>query len=374
MQAKIVDLVQALERIAPARHAASWDNVGLLLGDADRPLASLLLTIDLTRAVVAEAIAAGVDAVVAYHPPIFRPRKTVTAGDPQGRVLLEAAAARIAILSPHTALDAAPGGLADWLVSGLGDGVRLPIEAASDLPPGESVKIATMVPEAAVDAVRNGLAQAGAGRIGEYESCSFELRGQGTFLGGDASNPAFGRRGVLERTDEVHLEMVCDRAVLAAALAALRKAHPYEEPPIEIHPLEARPRLDAGAGRVLRLARPARLGDLVERIKRHLGVPQVRVAAPAGLDAPVHAIGACPGAGGDLLGAAVAAGADLFLTGEMRHHDVLAAAEGGCALVLAGHTNTERPFLPELAARLRSALDGIAVAISGTDRWPLRLL
>ncbi len=373
MQATVADLVRAMEAIAPLRHAASWDNVGLLLGDAERPLRSVLLAIDLTAAVAAEARATNAGAVVAYHPPIFRPRKSLTAADPQGRVLLALAEAGIAVHSPHTALDAAPGGLADWLVAGLGEGTTAPIEPASDLPAGEAVKIVTMVPEDSLEALREAMARAGAGRIGEYDLCSFELRGEGTFRGSDASNPAVGRRGLLERVPEVRLEMVCGRDSLAAALSALRGAHPYEEPPIEVHGLEARPRVDAGVGRVLHLARPARLGDVVERMKRRLGVERVLLAAPRGLDAEVRAIGACPGAGGELFGAARAMGADLYLTGEMRHHDVLAASEAGCALVLAGHTNTERPFLPELAARLRTTLDGVAVSVSESDRWPLRV-
>jgi putative NIF3 family GTP cyclohydrolase 1 type 2 len=172
---------------------------------------------------------------------------------------------------------------------------------------------------------------------------------------------------------EVRLEMPCGRDALPAALAALRRTHPYEEPPIEVHALDPRPSSDAGAGRVRRLAAPARLGEVVGRVKRRLGVEQVLVAAPLGLDAEVRSIGACPGAGAELLPAARAMGADVYLTGEMRHHDVLAASESGCAVVLAGHTNTERPFLPELAVRLRSALDGVAVEVSAADRWPLRV-
>jgi len=373
MQPTVADLVRAMEAIAPLRHAASWDNVGLLLGDADRPLRSVLLAIDLTAAVAAEARATGAGAVVAYHPPIFRPRKSLTTADPQGRALLSLASAGVAVHSPHTALDAAPGGLADWLVDGLGAGTTAPIEPAAERPAEEAVKIVTMVPEEAAAAVRESMAAVGAGRIGEYDLCSFEIRGEGTFRGSDASRPAIGRRGVLERVAEVRLEMPCGRDALPAALAALRRTHPYEEPPIEVHGLDPRPSTDAGAGRVRRLGAPARLGEVVERVKRRLGVEQVLVAAPHGLDAEVRSIGACPGAGGELLAAARAMGADLYLTGEMRHHDVLAASESGCAVVLAGHTNTERPFLPELAARLRSALDGVSVEVSAADRWPLRV-
>lgn len=371
MGATIADLARALDGIAPARLAAEWDNVGLLLGARDWPVAGALLAIDLTQAVLDEAVGSGAGAIVAYHPPIFRPLRDLTADTPEGAVLLAAAAHRIAILSPHTALDAAAGGLGDWLAAGLGAGSAEPLEPALERPDGEAVKIVTMAPPSAIEALRGALAAAGAGRIGAYEECSFELRGEGTFLGGEASNPVVGRRGALERVGETRLEMVCSRAALAAALRALRAAHPYEEPPVEVHPLDPRPRVDAGQGRLLALDTPVSLSELVARAKARLGTPRLRVAAPRGMDAVVRRVGLCPGAGGELLAAARRAGCDAFLTGEMRHHDVLAAANSGCAILLAGHTNTERPFLPELAARLGAALAGVRFAVSVADRWPL---
>jgi dinuclear metal center YbgI/SA1388 family protein len=363
-----------MEAIAPTRHAASWDNVGLVLGGREWPLRSLLLTIDATHAVLDEAEACGASAIVAYHPPLFAPQRSLTDATPAGRIALRAAAAKIALHSPHTALDAAPGGLCDWLAEAFGGGRVAPLEPASDLPASEETKLVTMCPAEAVDAVRAALGAAGAGRIGNYDECSFELRGQGTFLGNESANPAVGASGVLERVEEVRLEMVCPRSSLAAAIAALRAAHPYEEPPIEIYPLDARPRGDAGQGREIALAAPIALSAAVAMVKERLGVPGLRVAAPAGLDARVTRVALCPGAGGEMLAGSLARGCDLFFTGEMRHHDVLAASERGCAVILAGHTNTERPYLPVLAQRLGAALEGVAVAISSADRWPLAVV
>lgn len=371
MPRSVADLAEALEGLAPRRLAAEWDNVGLLLGARDWPLGPVLLAIDLTRAVLDEALAAGATAIVAYHPPIFGARREFTADTPGGRVLLDAAAARIALISPHTALDAAPGGLADWLAEGLGEGARQPLEPAAELPSGEAVKIVTMAPPEAVEAIRGALSETGAGRIGDYEQCSFELRGEGTFRGGEATNPAVGRRGALERVAEVRLEMVCSRASLGRALHALRQAHPYEEPPVEVHPLEARPSGEAGQGRLVDLATPVSLSELVARVKARLGTARLRVAAPRGMDERVRRVGLCPGAGGELFEPARRAGCEVYFTGEMRHHEVLAASSAGCAVLLAGHTNTERPFLPVLAERLSSKLDGVAVAVSRADRWPL---
>jgi dinuclear metal center YbgI/SA1388 family protein len=376
MAATVLDLARAMEAIAPLRHAAEWDNVGLLLGSTAWPLDALLLTTDLTSEVLDEAVAidAAGRAIVAYHPAIFRPQARLTDESPTGRIALRCARAGIALYSPHTALDAAPGGLGDWLAQAFPNAQVAPLEPAADLPASEATKLVTFCPVEAVDGLREGLARAGAGRIGNYELCSFELRGQGTFLGNEDSQPAIGRRGALERVDEVRLEMVCARRDLAAAIAALRAAHPYEEPPIEVHGLEPRPRRDAGAGRRIELGEPLALAGVAALLKRRLGIDRVRIAAPAGGARPVRVIGLCPGAGGELLEPALAAGCDLFFTGEMRHHDVLAARERGCAIVLAGHTETERPYLPVLADCLRERLGGVRVTVATRDRAVLELV
>jgi dinuclear metal center YbgI/SA1388 family protein len=335
-------LVAAMGRIAPLHLAAAWDNVGLLIGSEEWEAERILLTTDLTAAVLDEAQQRGCEAIVAYHPPIFAPLKRLTDAPP-GRIALGAAAARIAVYSPHTALDAAPGGLCDWLAQGLGAGRVIALEPALELPETEQAKLVTFCPRDSVAAIRDALARAGCGRIGDYEQCSFELHGHGTFYGGETTNPAVGQSGTLERVEEARFEMVCSRRALPAALRALRQAHPYEEPPIEIHALLERPRADAGQGRVVELDAAIDLATAVRRTKDLLGLDQLRVAAAAPAPRPIRAIGLCPGAGGELVPPAIAAGCTLFVTGEMRHHDVLAACERGCAVLLAGHTNTERP-------------------------------
>ncbi len=372
----VASLVEAMERIAPPTLAAPWDNVGLLIGARTWPLAGVVLTNDSTQAVLEEARSAGATAVVSYHPPIFAAQKSLTDATPTGRLALAAAAAGIAVYSPHTALDAAPGGLGDWLAQAFGEARITPLQPAALLPVGEQTKLVTFCPAEAVAPLREALSRAGCGRIGDYEQCSFELRGQGTFLGGESTHPAIGERGVLERVDEVRLEMACSRAHLGDAVAALRAAHPYEEPPIEIHRLEARPSREAGQGRRVALAAPVDLPSVLAAIKRRIGVEQLRVApaaAAAAAGGRVSCIGLCPGSGGELLEAAIASGCDVFFTGEMRHHDVLAARERGCTVVLAGHTNTERPYLPVLAERLRGLLPGCAVEVSREDRWPIEI-
>jgi dinuclear metal center YbgI/SA1388 family protein len=370
------DFIAAIETFAPPSYAAEWDNVGLLAGSRDAPARRAMLTIDLTPAVLREAIDAEADFIMSYHPPIFSAIKSVTDSDPQGRVVFDAIRAGVSIYSPHTALDAAPGGVNDWLCEGLGHGDLRALEPFAHVPGTEQTKIITYCPAEAVGPIRNGLASAGAGRIGGYQLCSFEIPGTGTFLGGEGTNPAIGKRGELNRVNEIRLEMVCPTAALALAVTALRQFHPYEEPPFEIIRFEKRPRRNVGQGRRLVLDQAASLRTLVERFKDHLGMKQVHVAAAgeSGLQAKITHIGVCAGAGGSLLSSAMSQDCRLFVTGEMRHHDALHAVANGCSVMLAGHTNTERPYLKTLAKRLREALPEADVLVSKRDSDPLRAM
>jgi dinuclear metal center YbgI/SA1388 family protein len=380
----IAELTSVMESIAPRSYAAEWDNVGLLIGAPDWPAAKIVLTIDLTDAVLAEAIDAGMNAIVAYHPPIFQPLRALSEATAASRIALRAARAGIAVYSPHTALDAAPGGVNDWLAAGLGEGDVRALDPVGRLPESEQYKIVTFCPVDAAEKIRNGLASVGAGRIGHYELCSFELRGTGTFFARDEAHPTIGRKGSIERVDEVRLEMVCPKSALALAVMSLRHFHPYEEPPIEIYQLHARPERNAGHGRKVTLDQRTPMETLVERVKERLGVKRVGVAAgwagradgPAAsaVAAGFQVIAVCAGAGAGLLESAVAQGCELFFTGEMRHHDVLAAQAQGCTVLLAGHTNTERGYLRVLRERLLEKLPGTQISLSRMDAHPIKAM
>ena len=248
------------------------------------------------------------------------------------------------------------------------------LEPFADLPETEQNKIITYCPAEAVDAIRNGLASIGAGRIGAYQLCSFEIPGAGTFLGGEETNPTVGRRHELNRVNEVRLEMVCPTAALGLAVTTLRQFHPYEEPPVEIIRFEKRPHRGVGQGRRVNLDQPLPLRTLIARIKRRLGVRNVQVALADEAPQRFERVGLCPGAGGSLLEASIAQGCQAFFTGEMRHHDVLSAVSRGCSVILAGHTNTERPYLKVLAKDLRERVDDLEVIVSRRDGEPLRTM
>ena len=373
------DLVEAMERIAPRELAEEWDRVGLQVGSGAAQLAGpVLLTIDLTERVIEEAVAMGASAVVSYHPPIFAPLEAITNATPKERIILTAARAGIAIYSPHTSLDAAAGGVTDWLCEGLSGGepgkIAGDCRALQPHPEGvdsPEVKIVTFVPEDDLETVRNALASAGAGQIGEYSLCSFNTTGRGTFLGSEKSSPVVGEVGTLESVAECRLEMVCSRRALALALQTLRRFHPYEEVPVDVYDLAPKPRRSIGAGRRLVLDQPVTMRELGERLRTFLGTARVQLGPAGEQDAIVRILGVVPGAGESLAPLAASEGCEAFITGEMRHHQVLAAVHGGMHVLLAGHTNTERGYLPRLAGKLRDELPGVETRLSEADSDPL---
>lgn len=367
----VSDLVAAMEAIAPAHLAESWDNVGLLLGDRSREVRGpVMLTIDLTPAVMDEALDLKAGAILAYHPPLFSSVKSITADTSLGRSLLRAMEAGMAVYSPHSALDAATGGVTDWLADGLGAGDRRAIVPSAGVDPRQTHKIVTYAPAEHIERLRNALATAGAGRIGEYELCSFAVVGLGTFRGSEKTNPAVGKAGRMESVDEVRLEMVCPGAAAPILIETLRAFHPYEEPAFDLYPLLGKPDRRIGAGRRLVLDQPATPDALAKRLREYLGIERVRLADV--LDRPVQSVGVVPGAGASLLDEAIAQGCEVFVTGEMRHHDMLRAMSKNCCVILGGHTNTERGFLPKLAERLKGMGTGGAFVVSRADRVPWR--
>src|SRR5690606_22385947 len=195
-------------------------------------------------------------------PPIFEPLRTLTTDDARSRTIREAVRRNIAVYSPHTALDAAEGGVNDWLCDGIGKGKRRPIRPAQCK--SAQFKLVTFVPHEHADALRSALARAGAGVIGGYTECSFNLAGEGTFRGGAGTSPTVGKAGRFERVPELRIEMVCPQSALAAVVAALRETHPYEEPAFDLYRLELPP-ADAtvGQGRVVELDRPVSAAALV---------------------------------------------------------------------------------------------------------------
>ncbi|HEX3776640.1 MAG TPA: Nif3-like dinuclear metal center hexameric protein [Polyangiaceae bacterium] len=377
MTRTLADVVALLERFAPLALAEDWDNVGLLIepsGALEGAVKRLFLCIDLSEAVLTEAIDERADLCVSYHPPLFKGVKRLRISAAEERVIVRALEAKLPVYSPHTALDAADDGVNDWLLRGLGSGKR------SALVPHVSTrgayKLVVFVPRSHVAELRGALSnELGAGAIGNYSECSYELDGRGSFFGNKGAEPQVGARGQLEFVDEVRLEMRCEKSVLKELARVIGEHHPYEEPAWDVYPLAQIPNSKLGAGRLLELDQPISLLEAVARLKAHLGLPTLRVASSGKQDAgaPIRRVAICAGAGGSLFERVN--GVDLFVTGEMRHHDVLAKTRAGASVILSEHTHTERGFLPEFAARLNELSGGeLDVIVSARDADPLRTL
>jgi dinuclear metal center YbgI/SA1388 family protein len=318
----------------------------------------------LTPEVAAEAVEGGYQLVVTHHPILFRGAKRLTTATAEGRTVLTLARAGVAVHSPHTAFDNARGGINERLAERLGLTDLKPLRTGAG---PRRCKVVVFVPDADLGKVSDAMFAAGAGVIGEYRECSFRLAGTGTFFGGEAANPTVGRKGRREDVAEWRLEVVCPEADVDRVVAAMRSAHTYEEPAYDVYPLRPN-RSPLGEGRVGRLA-SVPLAELATRARAALKCGPVQVVGDGNRKVARVAVGC--GAAGEFLGEAVRAGADAFLTGEMRFHDYLAAQAQGIALVLPGHYATERFAVEELADRLRRRWDGVHVVASQREADPV---
>lgn len=366
---KLQDLLPILDRIAPLRFAESWDNVGLLAGDPSQDVSRAMLCIDYTPEVACESAGEKCDLVIAYHPPLFDAIKRIVANG-IGANIYDAIKRGVAIYSPHTALDVAEGGTNDLLADAIGISAtdRGPLRSNQTKP--TRLKLVTFVPEEHVQRVSDALFHAGAGRIGNYTQCSFRSPGTGTFLGGEGSNPTIGQSGKLEQAAEVRVETIVPMAKLAEIIKALRTSHPYEEPAFDLVQLAAPPET-LGQGRLGTMPRTSRKA-VIDRIKRELKLDHLLIAGST--EGDITKAACCAGSAGTLLEDAIAAGAQLYLTGELRHHDALKAAKAGMTVICTLHSNSERAVLNRLSERLRKEAPELRITVSQKDRDPFTII
>jgi dinuclear metal center YbgI/SA1388 family protein len=338
------------ERYPPAE-AASWDHVGLQVGDPDWPVERVLVTLDVTGAVLDEAGDGPATLVLAHHPLLFRPLTALTPATAAGRLALRAARAGVAVAAAHTNLDVTRdgAGTSDPVVTLLGLTDVRPL--TTEVRDGERTKLVTFVPPDALDPVLDAVSAAGAGRIGDYERCSFRVRGTGTFRPLPGADPYSGEGlGQDASEEEYRLEVELPTRSVGTVVAALLDAHPYDEVAYDLLPL-----LDGamvGFGRVGRLPAPRPLAALAATIRDGLPAPHLRYAGDP--ERPVASVAVVGGAGDGLIGAALGAGVDVYVTGDLRHHVTLDALEQGLALVDAGHHATEVAAMPAWLERLQA--------------------
>ena len=336
----IRDLARLIEAAAPLPYQESYDNAGLQCGDPDAEIQGVLVALDCTPAVVAEAVRRGCNVVLVHHPVIFRPLKRLTGANDVERTLIAALKNDVAIYAAHTNLDNVRGGVNDKLAQKLGLlNVRTLVPQSGTL-----ARLSTYVPDRPSDQetdlanrVLQALYTAGAGQIGAYRDCSFQLTGTGSFTPGTGTRPAIGTPQQPETVPERRLEVLLPLHRQAAVLQALRAVHPYEEIAYELIKLENQD-LNVGAGAVGEL--PAALEPTAFRamLKERLNVPVVRYTA---FEKPIRRVALCGGAGAFLLGNARAAGADAYVTGDVKYHEFF-GAEGQLMLCDVGHFESEQ--------------------------------
>ncbi|GAC1602258.1 MAG: Nif3-like dinuclear metal center hexameric protein [Hymenobacter sp.] len=367
----VQDLARLLEAAAPLAYQESYDNAGLQCGNPQAEITGVLIALDCTPAVVAEAQRRGCNVVVAHHPVIFRPLKRLTGATEVEQTLIAALKNDVAIYAAHTNLDNVRGGVNDKLAEKLGLTHTRVLAPQS----GTLARLITYVPNRPADQqadvagrVLAALYAAGAGQVGQYADCSFRAEGTGTFTPGAGTRPAIGTPHQPETVPELRLEVLLPLHRQAAVLRALRAAHPYEEVAYELIKLE-NVLSEVGAGLVGTLPTPLAPAAFRALLKARLLVPVVRHSAFAN---DIRTVALCGGAGAFLIVAARAAGADAYVTGDVKYHEFF-GAEGQLMLCDVGHFESEQ-FTSEVFQDLLTAGFGrtFAVLIAETPTNPVQ--
>ncbi len=342
------DVLAALESIAPQRHALSFDRVGLQVGDIDQPVSRAVVSLDRSLEAVKFAGEQSAQLLLAHHPLIFNPISSVDTRSHEGRTIVRLLQQGTSFIAAHTNWDAARGGINDTLAAMFG------VENPDTFGMGSEVarfKITIFAPRESTERIIDAASGAGAGLIGAYSRCAFVTGGQGTFYGDDTSNPAVGEPGRQEQVAEDRIEMSLLQSQAKAVVRAVKKAHPYEEPAIDLFALKASEELPLG--RVGKLSSPCTLAEFASRTDELLktrcwvwGSPSERIKKVAFMG------GAADTAWMD----AQRAGADLLITGEVKQHVALEAVESGMTLIAAGHYQTEQPGCESLRASMSVAV------------------
>lgn len=346
------ELLAFLEELAPRRSAEGWDNVGMLVDMGQAAFSCVMVALDLTVAVAQEAVQRGVDLLITHHPVLLGGTKKLSANDPEQKAVLLLIQYGISLFAAHTNLDAARCGINAYLAELL----ELENVTCLDSPSARLKKLVVYVPEDHADAVREAVCNAGAGQIGKYAQCSFAAPGEGTFLPIDGAQPYIGQVEKLERVRELRLEMVVPEAVMPDVLAAMRRAHPYEEIAYDIFSIE-RTDDECGPLRMGELKRSMDGEDLCQYVKERWGLTYIRVAGD--LSRRIQRVALISGSGYSQLEQACAASVDAFISGEIKHHIAVHAAEMNMLLLDAGHFETEQIYCARLISSLQERFNGV---------------
>jgi len=335
----IREIISYLESVAPPAYQESYDSAGLIIGDPESTVTSALITLDVTEAIIDEAIETGCELIISHHPILFKGIKRLNGNSFVERCVIKAIKNNIAIFAAHTNLDSILGGVNSKICEKIGLTNTIILAPAKD----QLLKLVTFIPEDHLDKVREAVFAAGAGEIGKYDKCSFSTEGLGTFRGGDDTNAYVGEKGEFHFEKEARFETILHKHSKNSVINALLKAHPYEEVAYDLFPLEnVLP--EVGAGMIGELPGAENEIDFLSRLLDIFGCKSIRHTYLLGK--PVKKVAVCGGSGSFLLPAAIAAGADIYVTADMKYHDFFEAEE---KIIIAdiGHYESEQ-FTKEL--------------------------
>lgn len=359
----LADVIGALETAYPPALAESWDSVGLVAGDPADEVRKVVVAVDATAAVVDEALASGAQLLLVHHPLLLRGVDTVGAHTPKGALLHRLIRGGCALYSAHTNADRADPGVSDALAGALGLVATRPLVP---IPDTATDKWVVMVPTTDTVRVREALFAAGAGELGDYRECSWTVTGDGQFRPLPGAAPTLGTVGEVETVREDRVEVIAPRRSRARILAALRAAHPYEEPAFDVFETADFPG-SRGLGRIGELPEPQTLREFTARVAAALPRTEWGVRAAGDPERVVRTVAVCGGSGDSLLDTVSGLGADVYVTADLRHHPADEhLRRGGPALVDVAHWASEQPW----CAQAKGVLDG---RFGSVDGWDVRV-
>ena len=360
---RVREITDHIESIAPLSYQESYDNAGLQTGHPDKEVSGVLLCIDVTDAVIDEALRLDVDMIISHHPLIFTGLKKLTGSNYTERMVIRAVRHDISIYAAHTNLDAVHNGVNHKICE------KLALQETRVLVPmvDQLRKLAFFVPKDHADKVRQEIFRAGAGHIGNYDMCSFSSPGEGTFRGSEESDPFVGEKGSLHMEPELRVETIFQKDREKRILQALIRSHPYEEVAYDVYPL-ANTYERAGSGAIGLLPEPLDEGSFLQLLKDRFRTPSIRYSMLTGKK--IRNVALCGGSGSFLIHAAMASGADAFVSGDIKYHRFF-DADGRLLLVDIGHYESEQFTIEIFYENLTKKFPKFAVHLSGVNTNPV---
>ncbi|MEO7445969.1 MAG: Nif3-like dinuclear metal center hexameric protein [Ferruginibacter sp.] len=360
----ISDVIKVLEAKAPPSLQEEYDNAGLLTGNSSWPCKGMLISLDVTEAVIDEAIAAGFNLVISHHPIIFKGLKKINGKNFVERIIIKALKNDVALYAIHTNLDNVFTGVNGKIADLLGLTNRQVLAPKG----GHLCKLVTFSPLAHTEKIKEALHAAGAGNIGNYSECSFTILGTGNFKGNEETTPFLGEPGKRHHEDENRIEVILPNYLQKQVVNALKAIHPYEEVAYDIYML-ANDWQDAGSGMIGELRESLLPGDFLALLKKTFRTGSIRHTEGKG--SALKKIALCGGAGIFLLPQAIAAGADVFITGDVKYHEFF-EADDNILLADIGHYESEQFTTDLLFDILRENFPNFAVLKTGVNTNPVR--